>query len=205
MSQPVRATFVLALVGLSAACRPEPTSSPSEQAGPVDTDETSLGAPLPERLFEPKTSCRREFDVGAEVRDFALPSVDGDKTISPSGYGGRVVLLNFWGTWCKPCLEELPRFDQLYRRYRGNGLTLVAVATDTDPRPVQDFIAEHELRAKVALSGEDAAGAYDRPNFPFTFVVDGEGEIVAAYEFVDDSCLGDLEGVIRAELETLAP
>ncbi|HVI04402.1 MAG TPA: TlpA disulfide reductase family protein, partial [Enhygromyxa sp.] len=143
------------------------------------------------------------FAVGEKVKGFKLPSLAGDKNISPSGYRNRVVLLNFWATWCKPCLEELPEFDRLYRKYRSHGLTLVAVTTDEDPKPVQAFVDEHKLVAKIALGGEAAASQYNRPNFPFSFVVDGDGTIVAAFDFVSDACLGDLEQVIRDSLEQL--
>ncbi|MCA9682763.1 MAG: TlpA family protein disulfide reductase [Myxococcales bacterium] len=158
---------------------------------------------LPKPIYKASGGkCQKTFAVGEKVKNFKLPSVDGKKNISPSSYRGRVVLLNFWGTWCKPCLEELPKFDRIYRKYRNHGLTLVAVATDEEAAgPVQDFIDKHKLAAKVALDGEDAAGAYNRPNFPFSFLIDETGKIVASYEFVDDSCLGDLEQAIRTELE----
>jgi peroxiredoxin len=180
-------------------------SAPAEEAKPKKKDkpEKKDKEPLPKpshKLSGPK--CQQSFNVGSNVKNFRLPSVKGDKTISPSGYRKRVMLLNFWGTWCKPCLKELPEFDRLYRKYRKHGLTLVAVATDEDPEPVQAFIDKHKLRAKVALEGEEAAGAYSRPNFPFTFVV-SKGKIVAAYEYIDDACMGDLEQVIRDELEKL--
>lgn len=182
---------------------PDPNPDPA-QTKPAQSAATAEREPLPKpthKLSGPK--CQQSFAVGDKVKGFRLPSVAGSKTISPNGYRKRVLLLNFWGTWCKPCLEELPAFDRLYRKYRKNGLTLVAVATDEEPELVQAFIDKHKLRAKVALDGEDAAGAYNRPNFPFTFVVDGTGKIVAAYEFIDGNCMGDLEQVIRDELEKL--
>jgi peroxiredoxin len=210
---------------------PTPTEPEPSEAGPSDdevvaaTDDqdtdadaqaepatavtaTAVAATEREPLPKPthklsKATCQQRFSVGEKVKGFRLPSVDGDKTISPNGYRKRVLLLNFWGTWCKPCLEELPEFDRLYRKYRKHGLTLVAVATDEEPEPVQAFIDKHKLKAKIALAGEAAAGAYNRPNFPFTFVVDGAGNIVAAYEFIDGNCMGDLEQVIRDELEKL--
>lgn len=185
---------------------PDPDPDPATEPASVTAAKPSPAErePLPKpahKLSGP--TCQQKFAVGDKVKGFRLPSVDGDKTISPTGYRNRVVLLNFWGTWCKPCLKELPEFDRLYRKYRKNGLTLVAVATDEEPAAVQEFIDKHKLRAKVALDGEEAAGAYNRPNFPFSFVVDGSGKIVAAYEFIDDSCMGDLEQVIRDELEKL--
>lgn len=174
------------------------------KAAPAGTVAKAEREPLPKptyKLSGPK--CQQNFNVGTKVKSFRLPSVDGQKTISSSGYRNRVVLLNFWGTWCKPCLKELPEFDRLYRKYRKHGLTLVAVATDEDAEPVQAFIDKHKLKAKVALEGEDVAGAYNRPNFPFSFVVDGSGKIIAAYEYIDESCMGDLEQVIRDELDKL--
>lgn len=147
--------------------------------------------------------CVQTFAVGEKVKNFRLPSLAGDKTISPSGYRNRVVLLNFWATWCKPCLEELPEFDRLYRKYRSHGLTLVAVTTDEDPKPVQAFVDQHKLIAKVALGGEQAAEQYNRPNFPFSLLVDGNGTIVASFDYVSDACLGDLEQVIRDSLADL--
>jgi thiol-disulfide isomerase/thioredoxin len=184
--------------------QPEPVTEEEEQAEPVASAETKTRAPLPKAIHKPGNGkCVQKFAVGEKVKGFKLPSLAGDKTISPSGYKNRVVLLNFWATWCKPCLEELPEFDRLYRKYRSHGLTLVAVTTDEDPKPVQAFVDEHKLSAKVALGGEEAAGQYNRPNFPFSFVVDGDGTIVASFDFVSDACLGDLEQVIRDSLEQL--
>ena len=187
-----------------AAAQSEPEAEPVSEGQPVAVAETKPREPLPKAIHKPGNGkCVQKFAVGEKVKSFKLPSLAGDKTISPSGYRNRVVLLNFWATWCKPCLEELPEFDRLYRKYRSHGLTLVAVTTDEDPKPVQAFVDEHKLSAKVALGGEAAAGQYDRPNFPFSFVVDGDGTIVASFDFVSDACLGDLEQVIRDSLEQL--
>ena len=181
----------------------DPAPGPAE-ADPIAVAETKPREPLPKPIHKPGDGkCLKKFAVGEKVKNFKLPSLAGDKTISPAGYRNRVVLLNFWATWCKPCLEELPEFDRLYRKYRSHGMTLVAVTTDEDPKPVQAFVDEHKLVAKIALKGDAAASAYDRPQFPFSFVVDGDGTIVAAFDFVNDSCLGDLEQVIRASLEQL--
>jgi peroxiredoxin len=183
------------------------TESTSEGADPTPTTApttTAAREPLPKPLHKPSDGrCIKKFAVGEQVKGFRLPSLTGDKTISPAGYRNRVVLLNFWATWCKPCLAELPEFDRLYRKYRKHGMTLVAVTTDEDAKAVQTFVDQHKLAAKIALAGEKAAGEYGRPNFPFSFVVDGHGTIVAAFDYVDDACLGDLEQVIRDALEQL--
>jgi thiol-disulfide isomerase/thioredoxin len=177
------------------------------EAGPSEVEPVAVAderKPLPKPIHKAGTGkCVQKFAVGEKVKGFKLPSLAGDKTISPSGYRNRVVLLNFWALWCKPCLEELPEFDRLYRKYRSHGLTFVAVTTDEDPKPVQAFVDEHKLVAKVALEGEEAAGQYNRPQFPFSFVIDGKGTIVASFDYVSDACMGDLEQVIRESLEQL--
>jgi thiol-disulfide isomerase/thioredoxin len=181
-----------------------PGGLPPAESEPVATAEPKQRDPLPKAIHKPGNGkCVQKFAVGEKVKSFKLPSLAGDKSISPGGYRNRVVLLNFWALWCKPCLAELPEFDRLYRKYRSHGFTLVAVTTDEDPKPVQAFVDEHKLVAKVALEGEEAAAAYDRPQFPFSFVIDGNGTIVASFEYVSDACLGDLEQVIRDSLEQL--
>lgn len=179
---------------------PVPEADPEEK-----TDKAEERPALPKPIFgdTAKTSCRKQLEVGNKLKSFKLASVDGKKTISSSGYRGRVVLVNFWATWCKPCIKELPDLDRLYRKYRNNGMTLVAIATDEEAAGVQAIVDDLKLSAKVAIGGEKAAGDYDHPNFPFSFVVDGDGKIVAAYDKVDESCLADLESVLRDELERL--
>lgn len=178
-----------------------------EAPAEADPDEKSEDErpPLPKPIFgdTEKSSCRVSMQVGNKLKSFKLPSLDGKKTISSSGYRGRVVLVNFWATWCKPCIKELPDLDRLYRKYRNNGMTFVAVATDEEAEGVQKIVDDLKLAAKIAIAGEAAAAAYDHPNFPFSFVVDGDGKIVAAYEAINESCLADLESVLRDQLEGL--
>jgi peroxiredoxin len=174
----------------------------------VQPEQVSPGAvaaapPLPPAMFtDRKKSCGSAPGVGDKAKDFSLKT-PGGKDIVLARYRKRVVLLNFWGTWCKPCLKELPEFDRLYRRYRKHGLTLIAVATDEDARQVQAFVKQRKLSAKVAIGGQALADAYGSPKFPFTFVIDTKGVIQAAYRGYEAGCLGTLEQDIRRELEKL--
>src|SRR5690606_18079692 len=145
-------------------------------------------------------SCGRDAGVGQDLKAFRLPSLDG-KTVEHRSYRNRVLLVNFWGTWCKPCLEELPEFDQLYRRYRKHGLTLVAIGTDAEPQPVEEFVQRRKLGAKVLIAGESYALEYNQAKFPFTFIVDPAGKIVASYSGFRQECMGKLEADIRAQLD----
>ena len=173
------------------------------QAPTASAGASSELPPLPPPIYKDvDASCGGAPGVGDAARPFTLKTPAG-KDLALGRYRKRVVLLNFWGTWCKPCLKELPEFDRLYRRYRKHGLTLIAVATDDDAEKVQAFVKQRKLAAKVAIGGQALADAYGSPKFPFSFVIDGKGKITAAYRGYEPGCLGKLEQDIRAQLEEL--
>ncbi len=175
------------------ATEPAPTGAAKEK--PKDP------APLPAPLYgKADPSCGKGPGIGQKLASFSLATPKG-KRISPAMYRGRVLLVNFWGTWCKPCLEELPKFDQIYRRYRRHGMTLLAVATDEDPQAVQDFLTRRKIAARVAIGGEAYASRYNSDRFPFTFVVDSKGVIVSSYRGYEPRCMGQIEADIRQALE----
>jgi peroxiredoxin len=177
-----------------------PPADPAPDAKPAPADAGGLPAALHTKI---DASCGKDPGVGTAARPFTLKTPDG-KDISLASYRGKVVLLNFWGTWCKPCLKELPEFDRLYRRYRKHGLVVIAVATDTEPQKVQEFATERKLATKLALGGEKLAEEYASPNFPFSFVIDARGTIQGSYRGYRQECTGKLEQDLRTQLEKLA-
>jgi peroxiredoxin len=179
---------------------PEPTASePAPPAQPAAAPPAK--DPLPKPLHaKVDGSCGKGPGVGQRLKSFNLKTTKG-KSVSSGSLKGKVAVVNFWGTWCKPCLKELPEFDQLHRRYRKHGMTLVAIATDTDPAPVDEFVGKHHLSAKVLIGGEDYANGFSPDKFPFTFVVDPKGIIRASYRGYRPECIGKLEADVRKELE----
>jgi len=181
--------------------------APAIDAGPAPVDATPTPTPgkaaLPTALSSKiDARCGSDPGVGTTAKPFALRTPDG-KDISLASHRGKVVLLNFWGTWCKPCLKELPEFDRLYRRYRKHGLVVIAIATDTEPEQVQEFATQRKLATKLALGGQQLADDYESSNFPFSFVIDPEGQIRGSYRGYKPECAGKLEQDIRSELEQL--
>lgn len=170
-----------------------PSPEPSE---PVATLE--LPKPLHGKV---DASCGNDPGVGETLKAFSLPGIEGDEKLTQGTFRGRVLVVNFWGTWCKPCLKELPEFDQIYRRYRKHGMTLLAIATDEDAQAVKDLVTEKKWGAKIAVAGEAYAGQYGSAKFPFTFVVDHKGVIRASYRGYKPECMGKLEADIREQLE----
>jgi peroxiredoxin len=118
--------------------------------------------------------------VGNTAPDFQARNLQGNWD-GLAGYRGQVVILNLWATWCGPCREEMPMFEELYRRYRSEGLTILAVSLDKNAdHRVKRFVEQYHLSFPVLL---DTDGTVERlyPTFsiPTTFVIDRAGLIVA--------------------------
>ena len=96
-------------------------------------------------------------------------------------YKNQVIVLNFWATWCAPCLEEMPTFEKLYRRYRSQGLTVLAVSLDKgDNSKVQKFVDANNFTFPVLIDSEGVAEKlYPSFTIPFTYVIDKKGRIAA--------------------------
>lgn len=192
-------------VPTSADTGPTEVGTPPEPAPAEVPGDAKSPAPAPEGLPAPlftkvDDKCGKDPGVGTSAHPFALKTAEG-KDISLASLKGKVVLLNFWGTWCKPCLKELPEFDRLVRHYRKHGAVLVAIATDTEPDKVLEFKQSSKVAGKLVLGGDAPSKAYDSPNFPFSFVVDAQGVIRGSYRGYHPECIGKIEQDLRASLE----
>lgn len=121
-------------------------------------------------------------DAGVTAPAFELPRLGDGAPVSLAGLRGRVVLLNFWATWCKPCEDELPSMERLHRTLAGSGFELVAVSVDDVPDPVAAFRARYGLSFPILLDPERrVSGAYQTHHFPESFLIDAEGRVVERY------------------------
>lgn len=137
--------------------------------------------------------------VAGAAPDFTRPDLAG-KPVHLADYRGKVVLLNFWASWCGPCLEEMPRFSAWQRTYGAAGLRIVGVSMDDDPAPVKQLLARHPVTYPVVMGdaklGDTFGGVL---GLPLTYLVDRRGQIVARYQ--GESDLAKME----AKLKTLLP
>jgi cytochrome c biogenesis protein CcmG, thiol:disulfide interchange protein DsbE len=109
-----------------------------------------------------------------------LPRLSGNGTQSLEDYRGRVVVLNFWASWCKPCREESPLLDRWHERMKRRDGTVLGVDTLDLTTDARDFINEYELSYPMLRDGEgETRESFGIVGFPETFVIDRRGRIAA--------------------------
>ena len=133
---------------------------------------------------------RPEYAIQAP--DFTLRTVQGD-LFNLSDYKGKVVLLNFWGTWCGPCRREIPDFNKLHDKYQKDGLEIVGITiTSGSPERIYNFMKEWDIEYTVLTDIEDyetqrVTAYYGRAigqpitGLPTTLIIDRGGYIVKGY------------------------
>jgi peroxiredoxin len=126
-------------------------------------------------------------EVGYIAPPFTVRNLKGNLD-SLANYKGQVVVLNFWATWCGPCRVEMPSFETLYRRYRSQGMTVLAVSLDkgADDK-VKKFVEEHDLSFPVLMDSDgQAERLYPSVTIPFTYVIGRSGRVVARVDGAKD-------------------
>jgi peroxiredoxin len=135
------------------------------------------------------------------AEDFALPTPGGQR-FRLAEQRGKVLLVNFWATWCGPCREEMPAMERLWQRQKDQGFVLVAVSVDVDPKVVHPYLAKYKLTFPVALDPKlDVGNAYGVRALPSSFIVDREGYVAALAlgprPWDGDASLSLIEGLLR--------
>ena len=119
--------------------------------------------------------------VNFKAPDFELPLLDGLTLVSPADYAGRPLFLNFWATWCQPCVRELPAFEEFIARHSAdeNGPALLTINLGETAAEISGFLAEiGVVNLPVALDINQVVKLdYGVQNLPTTFVIDGEGRV----------------------------
>jgi thiol-disulfide isomerase/thioredoxin len=100
---------------------------------------------------------------------------------TPQSLAGKVVIVNFWATWCKPCLKEIPDLSRVYEQYKDRGLVILGVLTKDDPDNQQllNFQSDNMMSYPVVRYNSDILFSYgDPPVLPMTFIYDRRGKLV---------------------------
>ena len=136
--------------------------------------------------------------------DFALKDADG-KVVHLSDYKGKVVLLDFWATWCGPCKIEIPWFMEMQRKNKDKGFEVLGVAMDDEGwEVVKPFVTKMAVNYRMVIGNDTTAQAYGGVDaLPTTFLIDRAGKIAAVH--VGLASKRDFEDGIQELLQGAAP
>ena len=116
-------------------------------------------------------------DAGGPAPAFSLNSLAGEQG-TLSQYKGQVVMVNFWATWCGPCQQEMPLLDQMYKKYRPAGFTLIGVNVDKEAPAVKELLARKPVSFPVLLDpANQVSKAYHVDEMPSSVIIDRKGAI----------------------------
>ena len=129
--------------------------------------------------------------------DFTLPRLDGTE-LHLSDYRGKVVLLDFWATWCDPCRDETPSFVEMQRNYGDRGLQIIGISMDDDADPVRPFYREFHMNYPVVMGNAKIGELYGGVlGLPIVFLIGRDGRVFAKHVGATDA------PVFQKEIETL--
>jgi peroxiredoxin len=118
------------------------------------------------------------INIGQKAPEFSIKDESG-KLVKLSDFRGKVVFLNFWGTWCPSCVDEMPEIQKLYQQFKGRKFEMLEVSIDNDWPEIHQFYKEHNLNLPTYLDpGHQIATKYKVYKFPETFLIDGNGNVV---------------------------
>ena len=115
---------------------------------------------------------------GGPAPMFRLPAVAGPE-VALEGFRGKVVVLNFWATWCPPCVAEMPSLERLHRQTSGDGVVVLTVSVDQDDEALRSFREKLGLTLPVLRDPDErvSMGLYRVTGYPETFIIDSEGNL----------------------------
>ena len=133
--------------------------------------------------------------------DFTLHTMDGPN-LRLKEQRGRVVMVNFWATWCGPCRQEMPQLNKLYEKYRASGFVLLGVNVDDDTRNAADVAAKLGLKFPVLLDTDKTVSRqYDLATMPSTVLIDRDGKVRYVHRGYVSGYEDDYEKQIRELLK----
>lgn len=143
--------------------------------------------------------------VGKTAPEFSLPALDESKTVRLSDYRGKVVFLNFWATWCKPCKEEMPSMEVLYKNFEKDGFVVLAVSIDrvTTKKDIPPFVKSLGLSFPILVdSWGQTDKRYKLMGVPETYIIDQQGilreKVIGPRDWTRLDNLNVITGLLKA-------
>jgi thiol-disulfide isomerase/thioredoxin len=121
-------------------------------------------------------------DIGSVSRgliapNFTLADLTGKK-VSLEDFRGQIVLVNFWATWCEPCLEEMPSLQSLYEKFKGRKLVILAVNVNETGQDLENYLKTTTISFPILLEGQSTAQRYGTDKYPESYLIDNRGIVI---------------------------
>lgn len=143
---------------------------------------------------------QRIVNVGETAPSFSI-TADNGKTITRSEFGGRLLVLNFWATWCPPCIQEMPSLDAFQEKMRAKGVIVVGVSVDKNDKTYQQFLNRAKVSFVTARDPEaNISSSYGTFKYPETYIINADGKVVEKFvgpeNWMDDAIIKRIEKLL---------
>jgi len=141
--------------------------------------------------------------LGELVPDFTLRNDDGQATTSLADYRGKIVVLNFWASWCVPCVEEMPSLKRFAAQYADKDVVVIAVSRDADPDAYKEFLAKYEINFLTLRNPSNSVGEmYGTYQLPETYVISRDShllnKVIGATDWASQQMLDYFDSLLAA-------
>jgi len=142
----------------------------------------------------------RIIEAGDSAPDFSV-TADNGRTVSLNSFGGKVLVLNFWATWCATCIEELPSLDRFQREFANSGVVVLGVSVDKDEKAYRRFLSRVNVAFLTTRDPDNKINAdYGTFKFPETYIINRDGKvlekIISATNWTDDKMMSYVKSLL---------
>ena len=142
----------------------------------------------------------RVINAGDKAPDFNIIS-DSGRTYTRSDFGGKLLVLNFWASWCAPCVQEVPSLDALQRTMATEGVVVLGVSIDSNPKRYQQFLQRFRVNFPTARDPDaNISTSYGTFQIPETYIIDSKGivreKIISNRNWVDPQFLARVKAML---------
>jgi peroxiredoxin len=135
----------------------------------------------------------RTITVGDQVPDFEVRT-DNGMTITPASFGGKLLVVNFWATWCPPCVEEIPSLERFHKMFKDSGVVVLGVSVDKNEQKYKTFLARFGVSYLTAReTGAKTPVLFGTYRYPETYIINSSGrviqKIISNADFTDESMI----------------
>ncbi len=149
------------------------------------------------KIIDPKFKKRISYQIGETISPFDYTDIYG-KEVSSQSLKGNVIVLNFWGTWCAPCIKEIPELNELVQKYKNHKVSFIAPAVNTDKDMLVDkFLTKHPFLYDIVIIEGDN---YSISTFPTHIIINQKNEVIDIIEGYSKANTEKLENTIRQTL-----